>query len=238
MKDLSVIIACYNEEDVLEENMKKITSLLDRTRYDYEIILIDDKSRDGTAEIIKKLVKGSKRISGHFHRKNMGRGATVKEGIMLAAGKVAGYIDIDLEVPAENIISHALAIESGYDVAYADRITRVSITNFHRQIMHSVYILLSKAILGTGFNDTNAGCKFFNRKRIMPVLEKTKDPHWFWDTEILARSRKAGLKMKEIPALYITNRKSRSTVKVFSDTVYFIRKMIEFSREEKIRQRP
>lgn len=232
--DLSLVLPCYNEEPILEENVKRIMRLLDATKYSYELILIDDKSSDNTAKIAETIAfRNPEKIRAFFHGKNSGRGAVVREGIIAARGRIAGYIDVDLEVPEENILTHALAIDDGFDVAYANRITRMTITNFHRQVMHSAYVLLERILLGTIFNDTNAGCKFFNRKKILPVLAKTKDNHWFFDTEILARSREAGLKMKEIPALYITNRKSRSTVKVFEDTIYFIRKLFEFSKEMK-----
>jgi len=231
--DLSLVIPCYNEEGVFSDSIRRIIDLLKLSKLDFEIVLVDDKSTDGTRELIKGVARKEKRVSYCFHGKNEGRGAAVRDGIKRARGRVVGYIDIDLEVPESNILSHYLEIERGCDVAYADRTTSSSMGVHPRTFMHVLYIYLTRFLLRFDFGDTNAGCKFFNRKKIIPVLECVKDGHWFWDTEILFRSRQAGLRMKRVPAIYVRNRKKKSTVRVFSDTVYFIKKIFQFSREVK-----
>ncbi|MDO8428039.1 MAG: glycosyltransferase [Candidatus Diapherotrites archaeon] len=228
--DLSLILPCYNEESIFKDSMQTITQLLNKTKYNYEIILIDDQSKDNTPNLIKEIAKINPNIEYRLHTKNAGRGGVVMEGLKIARGKIAGYIDIDLEVPVENILSHALAIENGYEITYANRITKFEWHNIHRHIMHSIYIGLQKFLLQTKFNDTNAGCKFFNREKILPILNECKETHWFWDTEILIRSYFHNLKLKELPALYIPNSHKKSTVKKMSDTWYFIKKTMEFRK--------
>ena len=228
--DLSLILPCYNEEPVFKTSIERLIQLLNKTQYNYEIILIDDKSQDTTAQLIKELAQSNSRIKYVLHQHNTGRGGVVMEGLKLAQGEIAGYLDIDLEVPPENILSHALAIENGYDVAYANRITKFEWHNIHRHLMHSVYIGLQKIWLGTPFQDTNAGCKFFNREKIIPSILQCKETHWFWDTEILVRSYFNKLKMKELPVLYIPNPRKKSTVKKINDTVYFLKKTFEFRK--------
>lgn len=233
MRDLSVIIPCYNEEKVLESSLRRIRDLLRMTRLDFEIILIDDCSKDRTREILKEIAGKDRWMTCIFHEANKGRGATVAEGIRKAKGRVAGYIDIDLEIHENNILSHYAEIEKGSDVVYADRITPVSLALHPRTFLHFLYMSMTSLLLHSRFGDTNAGCKFFRREKILPVLDTTRDEHWFWDTEILFRSLKAGLKIQKIPVLYIRNRDKKSTVKVFSDAMYFFKKVLEFSREVK-----
>ena len=227
-KDISIILPCYNEETIFEQSMRKILNLLQKTKFNYEIVLVDDFSKDNTRELIKKTAAGNKNIRYIFHEKNMGRGKTVSDGIRMASGRIAGYIDIDLEISEENILSHALAIEEGYDIAYADRITGLNMSNLMRHFLHAAYIMMVRVFLGFSFGDTNAGCKFFNRKKILPILEKVEDNHWFWDTEILLRGYGMGLKIKKIPVLYLKNEGKKSTVRTFSDTLYFMKKIMQY----------
>lgn len=233
MKDLSLIIPCYNEGKTLRNSLDSVLEVLKLLKMDFEIILIDDNSNDSTRKTIENFSKKHKIARAFYHKQTMGRGFTVKEGIKKAKGKIAGFIDIDLEVPIESIIPHIFAIKKGFDVSYANRITKFSFLKIHRNLLHKGYIFLTKLFLGTPFNDTNAGCKFFKRKKILPVLRKTESNHWFWDTEILTRSYFAGLKMKEIPVLYMKRKEKKSSVKIFRDTLYFLKRIISFSKKIK-----
>jgi len=233
MNGLSLIVPCYNEGDLLLDSLEQVFDVLNLQKMDFEILLIDDNSSDSTPEHIKKFSEKHKEAKAIFHANTKGRGFGVEEGIKKSKGKIVGFIDIDLEVPIESIVPHILAIKKGFDVTYAKRITKFSFSKAHRNILHSAYVFLTKVFLDTPFNDTNAGCKFFNRKKILPIIKKTRSNHWFWDTEILTRSYYAGLKIKEIPALYIKKKEKKSTVKIFSDTLYFFQELWKFRGEMK-----
>ena len=232
MKDLTLVVPCYNEEKIFVQSVERILDLLRLSRLDFELLLIDDKSADKTAAFIRKAAAADHRIVPFFHERNRGRGATVTEGIRKAAGRVVGYIDLDLEISESNILTHYLAIREGYDVVYADRITPVSLAVHPRTLLHFLYIAFTSFFLNHSFGDTNAGCKFFRTEKIRPILQTVADEHWFWDTEILYRARRAGLRIKRLPVLYIRNKNKKSTVKIFSDTVYFFRKVLQFLIQE------
>ena len=81
--DLSLIIACYNETDILTNSIKEVVEVLDATRYTYEFIFIDDCSQDDTRELIDALIEqyADKSFRSIFHEQNKGRGGTVTDGI-------------------------------------------------------------------------------------------------------------------------------------------------------------
>jgi len=230
MVDLSLVIPCFDEEDTFAESMQRITGYLDSLGIDYEIILVEDKSRDNTRELIKELVKRKRRVSAIFHEKNLGKGRTVTDGFRKARGQVVGFIDMDLEVSEQYIQEHIQAIQSGYGVTYADRKTALEFAIIPRLILHEIYNLLTRLLLRVPPWDMNSGYKFFNRRKILPILDKVEDRGFFWDTEVLFHSYKKGLRIKAIPAVYKRNVKKLSTVNVFPDSFYFFKKLLEFRK--------
>ncbi|MBI4182110.1 MAG: glycosyltransferase [Candidatus Aenigmarchaeota archaeon] len=225
MKDLSLVLPCYHEEQIFKASLDRIIRLLRATRLDVEVILVEDASKDNTPQLVREAARTYPEVRAIFHEQNQGRGRTVGDGIRAAKGRVVGYLDIDLEIREEHILSHYLAVREGADVAYADRITGLTIGNLPRHLLHVWYIGMLRLVLGCDLGDTNAGCKFFNRKAILPVLAQVQDGHWFWDTEILVRAQKAGLRLRKLPVVYLKNQQKKSTVRMFADTAYFLRKI-------------
>lgn len=232
--DLSLVLACYNEGEVLSKNLGEIKETLGNTKYSYEIILIDDCSKDNTKQKIKDFAKNNSNIKCIFHEKNEGRGKTITDGIKEAKGKIVGFIDVDLEIGPHYIPPLVQAIKEGNDVAIAYREYIVNAnTLFYRWIAHKGYRFLVKKLLKAEIKDTETGCKFFNRKKILPILDEIRDKFWFWDTEIIIRSYYKGLKIKEIPVIFIRNPSSPSTVKFFRDIKRYFMNLMKFRRELK-----
>ncbi len=237
MTQLSLVLACYNESEVFEESMREITQLLDLSRVSYEIVFVEDKSQDDTRRLVEGFVKKNPKARAIFHEQNKGRGKAVTDGFLASNGDVVGFIDIDLEIPAIAILSMYLAILKGFDGATARRIYRLTLRTMHRHILSKGYSWFSRWLLKIPFEDTETGCKFFRRKRIIPVLEKTKDPGWFWDTEIMIRSHQAGLKIAEIPTLFVRKPFKHSTVRIFSDTLDYFAKLWKFRQQLKMEKK-
>lgn len=228
--DVSIIIACYNEADYLQDHVKLVLQAMDTTIYKYEIIFVDDASNDSTREIIGRLCAGRNNMSYIFHSVNQGRGSAVKDGILRARGKVAGFIDIDLETHCRYIPALVQAIIDGADVACAWRLYKTRIFSFDRWFLNRGYNLLVRYFLGLNFRDTETGCKFFKRSAILSVLAETTDNHWFWDTEIIGRAYLHGLKIVEMPTLYIRKSGKRSSVKIPQDIIYYLKKLLWFKK--------
>jgi len=232
--DVSIVIACYNESQHLEASVETIKNIMDSTRWSYELIFIDDLSNDGTQDVLRKLMVKYPKWKYYFHDVNIGRGATVTEGFLKSGGSVVGFIDIDLEVPA--YIMPALIVEiihGRYHVATAKRDYRIHLQIIHRWLISRSYNLMVKKMLGVNLEDTETGCKFFYREKLLPILLYTEDKRWFWDTEIMVNCYMENLKIKELPALFIRRLDKKSTVNLSLDIKdYFIR-IINFRKKLK-----
>jgi len=139
--DLSLIIPCYNEGEILIQSLDKIVEILKDTPYSWEMICIDDKSKDGTADIIKKFSIGKKNVRVYFHKKNIGRGGTVVDGIKKAKGKIVGFIDVDLEASPVYIPEFIRTINGGFDAAIGKRIYKENFLSLSRYVASRIYVL-------------------------------------------------------------------------------------------------
>lgn len=228
--EVSLVIACYNEEPVLEDNLREIMSILDRTPYRYEIILVDDGSSDGTVKLVERLSDRLPNVSSLLHPYNMGRGLAVADGIRQARGRIVGYIDIDLQTPAHYLPILIREVEKGADVAIARRIYKLTPRVAGRWILSKGYMGLSSLVLGLKRRDTESGCKVFRREVILPLLDHVRDHHWFWDTETMALAEYYGLVIAEVPTVFIREVSSRSTVRVFRDVLRYLVCLARFRR--------
>ena len=229
--DVSLILACFNEEQIFEDSVSRIIRTLDQTDYTWEIIFVDDKAQDGTRTLIAKMIKRypRKNLSAIFHKKNLGRGQTVKDGFKKALGRIVGYIDIDLEVGEWYLPKFFAAIEAGADLASAWRIYDFKLKTLHRWLGSKGYVLLRKALLGLPFEDTEGGYKFFKRAKLMPLLKQSYHSGWFFDTEIMTLAFRAGLKVVEIPTAFVRRTDKTSTVRLVPDTLIYLKNLLSYS---------
>jgi glycosyltransferase involved in cell wall biosynthesis len=229
---LSVILACYNEEDVLEGSFDEIKETLMDFGQPFEIIFVDDVSRDRTREVIRDIVARHPDLNLHviLHERNKGRGATVTDGFRMARGEVTGYLDVDLEVHSRYIPSLVRAIRNGADVATVRRIYAFQARALDRYFMSRGYSFLVKKLLGVPLHDTETGYKFFRREKLLAVLDEIEDPGWFWDTEFMVRAARRGLRISEIPGAYVRRWDKKSKVSGLRDSALYFARLLRFRR--------
>lgn len=216
MAQLSVILPAYNEADNLESAVSKLINEL--KPYNYEIIIAEDGSTDGTDKIACILSKKNKQVIHLHHDERLGRGNALKNAFKKASGDIIIYVDVDL---ATNIkfLEHAIsAIENGDDISTGSRYLPDSETQrtFKRFFFSKIYNFLVKFLLKSPVNDHQCGFKAFNRKKVLPLLDEVKDTHWFWDTELLIRASRKGLKVSEFPIKW--SESSSTKVNVLKDS--------------------
>jgi glycosyltransferase involved in cell wall biosynthesis len=230
--EVSVVLACYNEAEVLEGSFREIRDTLEDMKRPYEVIFVDDVSRDSTRALIEKIVKENPGLDLRvlLHDLNKGRGQTVTDGFRAARAPIMGYLDVDLEVHCRYIPSLVRAIERGADVATVRRIYAFQLRSLDRYAMSRGYSFLVRRLLGVPFRDTETGFKFFRGKTVLPVLDEIADPGWFWDTEFMVRAGRRGLRVEEVPGAYLRRYDKTSTVRGLRDSVRYFGRLVAFRR--------
>jgi glycosyltransferase involved in cell wall biosynthesis len=237
--DLSVVIACYQEEGHLEESVRQLTATLNGLGRSYELIFLEDKSQDRTAAIIAELVRGHANRRAVYHAQNVGRGGTVTEGFLLATGRIVGFLDIDLEVHCRFLPAVLAAIDQGADGATAFRHYAVGWRPqaWLRHVLSQGYRLLFQLAFRVPFKDPETGFKFFRRERIVPVVQKTQDKAWFWDSEIMVLAHQAGLQVVEVPCRFERRADKKSTVRIVRDVWRYLLAIAAFRARQRRERR-
>ncbi len=121
---ISIVIPAYNEEDGIAELYRRIDAAAPAWRDDFEIIIVDDGSRDHTLEICTKIGAADPRLKVLSLSRNFGHQAAVSAGLMYARGSIVTVMDADLQDPPEELLPFIEKIREGWDVVYAIRTKR------------------------------------------------------------------------------------------------------------------
>jgi glycosyltransferase involved in cell wall biosynthesis len=145
-KLISVVIPAYNEELVIRETHKRLSTVCSISGYDYELIYVNDGSRDRTEEILRELAYHDSHVRVLSFSRNFGHQVAVTAGIEHASGDAVVLIDADLQDPPELILDFITKWEEGYDVVYAVRKSRAGETWFKKVTAKLFYRILQRLI--------------------------------------------------------------------------------------------
>jgi glycosyltransferase involved in cell wall biosynthesis len=218
-KQVSIIFPAYNEVNYLSEAVEKTIVELELFTASYEIIIAEDGSTDGTAELAEALTRKNPNIK-HIHRdERLGRGKALNNAFKQSNGEVLVYMDLDLATDIKHLKSlvEAVTVE-GYDFATGSRMlpeSKVERT-LRRSISSKTYNWLVRRMLGSKLRDHQCGFKAFRREPALQLINEVDAHHWFWDTEIFVRAIRKGYKIKEIPVIWKSGRKTK--VNLFKDS--------------------
>jgi glycosyltransferase involved in cell wall biosynthesis len=140
----SVIVPMYNEEEVIPETYRRLTKVMEGFGESYEIIFINDGSRDNTKAMLSELCKTDKRVKMIDFARNFGHQIAITAGMDYAAGECMVIIDGDLQDPPELIPEMIKIWRSGYDVVYGKRKARQGETFFKKFTAKAFYRILGK----------------------------------------------------------------------------------------------
>lgn len=227
---LSLILPIYNERHELSANFDMIYRKLQKDfGRDFEIVIAEDGSSDGSRELAKELSK-RKNVKLTFSEKKRGRGGAIKDAVKMAKGRVIGYMDIDLAVPLGYLDEAVKAVESGKKVVIGSRYASGSAAKrqIHRLIASKVYNSMLDAFFDLSVNDSQCGFKFWDGGYIRKEAPKIKDNHWFFDSEMIVRAEANGVKPYELPVKW---KEGKSTKVRAKDVLYFTRAMFRLKGE-------
>ncbi len=141
---LSVIVPCFNESEVIRHTHERLSAALEAITPDYEIIYVDDGSRDNTAELLRDIQNGAARARVIRLSRNFGHQIAVSAGLEYARGQAVVLIDADLQDPPEVIAAMVAKWREGFHVVYGQRTERTGETKFKLWTAQAFYRLINR----------------------------------------------------------------------------------------------
>ena len=141
---MSIVAPCYNEEDVIDIFLEKIFEVLKKLGRSYEIVFVNDGSRDNTLEVLKQKAQEYDTVRVISLSRNFGKEAALSAGLDMAHGEVVVPIDVDLQDPPELILDFVKKYEEGYDVVVGKRVDRTTDSTAKRVSAETFYKLHNK----------------------------------------------------------------------------------------------
>ncbi len=212
---LSVVIPAYNEERRLPKTLEEIDNYLSKQACNYEILVVNDGSKDRTAEVVENLKLKIANLRLIDNKKNNGKGYVVRQGMIEAEGEYRLFADADNSTSIDQIEKFWPEFERGYDAVIGSRDIEGAVLNppqpwIRQIILGEGFKLLRKIIVGVwDVDDTQCGFKCFRRKVVEDVFPKCKINRFAFDPEILAITKKMGYKIKEIPIYWKNDPESK-----------------------------
>lgn len=224
---VSIILPVHNEAGVLK---RTIDCLGDSLGQKFEIIISEDGSTDDTVRIAKSLE--NKRVRLLHNGKRMGKGAAIKHAASYAQGSILLFMDADLASNPSQIKELVRLLEGGADIVIGSRYLKGSRAKrvFMRDVASRSFNFLVRAMLGSRIMDHQCGFKAFRKDTVLPVINEVENQKWFWDTELLVRAQRKGLKIAEIPIEW--NEMPGSKFRLLEDTIHMAWGLIKFKIKE------
>lgn len=209
----SIIIPAYNESQRIAASLDKIIAYTTEQHWMTEILVVNDGSRDNTAEIVREYAKSHPQVRLIENLGNRGKGYTVRNGMSQATGEILLFTDADLSSPIHESRKLFAAIQAGADVAIGSRWLQAELQSerqpFHRQVFGRIFNLLLRMILGLKYKDTQCGFKAFTRKAAQTLFPRQRIERWGFDPELLFLSLKYGLNITEVPVEWAHDDRSK-----------------------------
>ena len=217
--ELSVIIPLYNEESCLEHNVGKTVAFLNSLGMAYEVVLVDDGSKDSTLTLCRELALKYSMVRVHGHKPNRGKGYAVKTGMLEGRGKYLLFMDADLAVPLEYLPACLDSLRQGNSVVIASRHAPGACISKPespmREFMGKIFRKMALTGLGLPVTDVTCGLKAFSREACQAVFPLARIERWTYDAEIILLASRMGYAISEIPITWFHNQDS--AVRVVKD---------------------
>ena len=228
MKKLSVIVPSYNEENRIEKTLYAISQFLQKQTYSYEILVINDGSKDNTAKVVNSISLRVPNLRLIDNKDNHGKGWVTKQGMLAASGDIRLFMDADNSTKVDEIQKMVAFFDQGFDAVVGSR--RIEGSNIavkqsaFRDFLGGIFRLIVHILVPVGVTDSQCGFKAFSETAAKQIFSKQTIFRWAFDVEILALARKFGYKIKEVPVTWIDD--SESHVK-FSGMVRMLLEILE-----------
>jgi glycosyltransferase involved in cell wall biosynthesis len=202
----SIVIPAYNEGARLGATLEKVLDYVRAQGWDAEVIVVNDGSRDDTADIVRAFAAKDAALRLVENPGNRGKGYSVRNGMLHARGRIVLFSDADLSSPIEEAPKLFQALEDGADIAIGSRWLRAETQTQRqpllRQLLGRVFNLMLRITLGLKFADTQCGFKAFKQPAVQAIFPRQRIERWGFDPEILFLARKLKFTVKEVPVAW------------------------------------
>jgi dolichyl-phosphate beta-glucosyltransferase len=206
---LSLVVPAYNEERRLPATLDRLAEYLAARDFSYELLVVDDGSRDGTREVVRRFASTRSwvRLVQYDDEKgrpvNRGKGYAIRQGVLASAGRDVLFSDADLSTPIEEMEKLLPPIARGEcDIAIASRALPESDLAIHqpwyREMMGRTFNKIVQSIIGTTIVDTQCGFKAFRGEVARRLFALAQIDGFGFDTEIIYLARKFNYRVEEI----------------------------------------
>lgn len=192
---LSVIIPAYNEEKRIEATICKIEEVLLQSGEPFEILVVNDGSRDGTLKVLRQME--SPHLVVCSYETNRGKGGAVKYGIENASGEILVFTDADLPYPPENILKAKDLLAGEYDLILGSRVQNREGKKYpwYRSLMSEGFGLFVNLMLRLKEKDTQCGFKAFKKEAAREIFKRVTLTGWGFDVEMIFIAKKLGYRI-------------------------------------------
>jgi len=209
----SIILPAFNESSRIGPSLVKALAFVREQHWNAEIIVVNDGSRDDTADIVRHLMLHAPEIRLLENPGNRGKGYGVRNGMLNARGDILLFSDADFSSPIDEAPKLIAAIDQGADIAFGSRWllaeTQTRRQSLLRQFVGRAYNLLLRFVLGLPYRDTQCGFKAFTRRAAEIIFTRQQIEGWGFDPELLFIARKFGLKMTEVAVEWANDDRSK-----------------------------
>jgi dolichyl-phosphate beta-glucosyltransferase len=239
---LSVIVPAYNEEERIADTLTSILAYLQARASAYEIIIVDDGSRDKTTQVVDSKIHGLDHARLLAYRPNRGKGYAVRQGMLASRGEVAVFTDADLSTPVTEIEVALERLQSGFDIVIGSRaLAESKISRYqpqYRRVGSRIFNVLRDGIVGVDisrFKDTQCGFKAFRGPVARKLFGLLRIDGFMFDVEMLYIAIKLDYRIHEMPVHWTDMpgsklRLVRDTIRMFRDLA-----MIRFTHRHLVR---
>lgn len=213
-----MIIPAYNEEKRIKKTLEKILLYLEKLKYNYEIIVVNDGSTDKTKEVVLSLK--NKKIKILDNPKNKGKGYSVKQGFLAATKQWVLFTDADLSTPIEELETCFRYGDSAQVIIGSRNLPMSQIVvkqPWLRSTFGKIFPLFVRILLLPHIQDSQCGFKLFHHDVAKAIAEKQQLDGFCFDAEQLFLAKKRGNKIKEVPISWYND--ERSKISIISDSL-------------------
>jgi len=228
--ELTIVIPAFNEEARLPTTLAQISAYIRASKRETEVIVVDDGSRDRTADVARSFAKEIRHLRVISNGNNRGKGFSVRRGLLEAKGRLVLFTDADLSAPIEEA-DKLLAALVEHDVAIGSRAMDRRLISVRQSVFREyagiMFNLIVRAVLRLPFVDTQCGFKAFRRERCRIIFQQQRIERFGFDPELLYLARHHGLRAVEIPVRWAHSTETkvsmlRDSIQMFLD-IFLIR---------------